>query len=86
MSPATRPRHKIRPARLPRALVVRRAEACATAQPEDLIAWAREHGAACKAPRSVDFVGQRPESGSGKIMRWLLQVDEARRATAGDKA
>jgi fatty-acyl-CoA synthase len=59
-----------------KAVVVLRAEARGTAKPEDIIAWAREHMAAYKVPRSVDFVDALPKSGSGKVMWRLLQEKE----------
>ena len=54
-----------------------RAEHRATAQPEDIIAWAREHMAAYKVPRIVAFADALPKSGSGKVMWRLLQEQEA---------
>ena len=62
-----------------KAVVVLRAEARATAQPEDVIAWAREHMAAYKVPREVQFVDALPKSGSGKVMWRLLQEKEPAR-------
>jgi fatty-acyl-CoA synthase len=56
-----------------KAVVVPRAEVRATIQPEDVIAWAREHMAAYKVPRIVEFVDALPKSGSGKVMWRLLQ-------------
>ncbi|MBN8493813.1 MAG: long-chain fatty acid--CoA ligase [Burkholderiales bacterium] len=65
-----------------KAVVVLRAEAKATTQPEDIIAWAREHMAAYKVPKIVQFVDALPKSGSGKVMWRLLQEQDAQR-TAG---
>ncbi len=65
-----------------KAVVVLRAEAKATAKPEDIIAWAREHMAAYKVPKVVEFVDALPKSGSGKVMWRLLQDQEATRAPA----
>jgi fatty-acyl-CoA synthase len=65
-----------------KAVVVLRAEARATAQPEDIIAWAREHMAAYKVPKIVQFVDHLPKSGSGKVMWRLLQDEEAQRSPA----
>jgi len=62
-----------------KAVVVLRAEAKATAKPEDIIAWAREHMAAYKVPKIVEFVDQLPKSGSGKVMWRLLQDQQAAR-------
>jgi fatty-acyl-CoA synthase len=63
-----------------KAVVVLRAEAKASARPEDIIAWAREHMAAYKVPKIVEFAEALPKSGSGKVMWRLLQDDEAKRA------
>jgi len=60
-----------------KAVVVLRAEARATARPEDIVAWAREHMAAYKVPKIVEFVDALPKSGSGKVMWRLLQDQEA---------
>lgn len=43
---------------------------------EDLVAWSREHMAAYKVPRLVQFVDSLPKSGSGKVMWRLLQEQE----------
>ena len=56
-----------------KAVVVLRAEHRATAQPEDIITWAREHMAAYKVPKIVEFADALPKSGSGKVMWRLLQ-------------
>jgi fatty-acyl-CoA synthase len=64
-------------------VVVLRSEAKATAKPQDIIDWAREHMAAYKVPRFVEFVDALPKSGSGKVMWRLLQDQEAARAKAG---
>ena len=58
-----------------KAVVVLRAGAEATTA-EDLIGWAREHMAAYKVPRLVEFVASLPKSGSGKVMWRLLQEQE----------
>jgi len=63
-----------------KAVVVLRAEAKATAQPEDIIAWAREHMAAYKVPKIVEFVDALPTSGSGKVMWRLLHEQDAQRS------
>ena len=60
-----------------KAVVVLRAEARATATAQDLIAWAREHMAAYKVPKLVEFVDVLPKSGSGKVMWRLLQEQQA---------
>jgi fatty-acyl-CoA synthase len=66
-----------------KAVIVLRAEAKASAKPEDVIAWAREHMAAYKVPKIVEFVDHLPKSGSGKVMWRLLQDQEAQRAKTG---
>jgi fatty-acyl-CoA synthase len=43
-----------------------------------VIAWAREHMAAYKVPRIVQFADTLPKSGSGKVMWRLLQEAENR--------
>ncbi len=50
---------------------------------EALIAWAREHMAAYKVPREVEFVDSLPKSGSGKVLWRVLQ---ARETTAAGQA
>ncbi len=65
-----------------KAVVVLRAEARATAKEQDLIDWAREHMAAYKVPRIVQFVDALPKSGSGKVMWRLLQDEEAKSSPA----
>jgi fatty-acyl-CoA synthase len=60
-----------------KAIVVLRAEAKGHTTADDLIAWAREHMAAYKVPRLVQFVDTLPKSGSGKVMWRLLQDQEA---------
>jgi fatty-acyl-CoA synthase len=53
------------------------------AKPQDIIDWAREHMAAYKVQKIVEFVDHLPKSGSGKVM-WRLQQDqEAQRAKVG---
>jgi fatty-acyl-CoA synthase len=59
-----------------KALVVLRPGAREGAQPQQVIDWAREHMAAYKVPRVVEFVDALPKSGSGKVMWRLLQEQE----------
>ena len=63
-----------------KAVVVLRAEAQGRTGAEDIIGWAREHMAAYKVPRQVEFVDSLPKSGSGKVMWRLLQDREAQKA------
>ncbi len=66
-----------------KAVVVLRAEARGKTTPEDIIAWSREHMAAYKVPKLVEFVDALPKSGSGKVMWRLLQDREAAPKAAG---
>lgn len=59
-----------------KAVVVLRDEHRGRATEADLIAWAREHMAAYKVPRVVEFVDALPKSGSGKVMWRALQERE----------
>ena len=60
-----------------KAVVVLRNEARGKTRPEDITAWARDHMAAYKVPRIVQFVDALPKSGAGKVMWRLLQDQEA---------
>ena len=62
-----------------KAVVVLRTEHRASAKPQDIVDWAREHMAAYKVPRVVEFVDALPKSGSGKVM-WRLLQDRERAA------
>jgi len=62
-----------------KAVVVLRAEAKGKTSAEDIVAWSREHMAAYKVPKIVEFVDALPKSGSGKVMWRLLQDQEAAR-------
>ena len=44
--------------------------------PEDIIAWAREHMAAYKIPRVIEFAETLPKSATGKVQWRLLQEKE----------
>jgi fatty-acyl-CoA synthase len=59
-----------------KAVVVLRSEARGQATEQDIIDWAREHMAAYKVPRVVQFADSLPKSGSGKVMWRLLQEAE----------
>jgi fatty-acyl-CoA synthase len=59
-----------------KAVVVLRANVKATATAEDITSWCREHMAAYKVPRLVEFVDALPKSGSGKVMWRMLQERE----------
>jgi fatty-acyl-CoA synthase len=62
-----------------KAVVVLRAEARGNTAPEAITAWARDHMAAYKVPKLVEFVDALPKSGSGKVMWRLLQDRESQR-------
>ena len=59
-----------------KAVVVLRTQAKGQTSAQDIIDWSREHMAAYKAPRIVEFVDALPKSGSGKVMWRLLQDRE----------
>jgi fatty-acyl-CoA synthase len=59
-----------------KAVVVLRAEAKDKTSADDITNWAREHMAAYKVPKVVQFVDALPKSGSGKVMWRLLQDQE----------
>jgi fatty-acyl-CoA synthase len=60
-----------------KAVVVLRVEARGQAREQDIVDWAREHMAAYKVPRLVEFVDALPKSAAGKVMWRLLQDREA---------
>ena len=62
-----------------KAIIVLRAEARGRITGEDITHWAREHMAAYKVPKLVQFVDALPKSGSGKVMWRLLQDEESKR-------
>jgi fatty-acyl-CoA synthase len=64
-----------------KAVVVLRAEAKGKTSADDIIGWSREHMAAYKVPKLVEFVDSLPKSGAGKVMWRLLQDREAGKAT-----
>jgi fatty-acyl-CoA synthase len=65
-----------------KAVVVLRAEARGRATEADITTWAREHMAAYKVPKLVEFVDALPKSGSGKVMWRHLQEREQARGKA----
>jgi fatty-acyl-CoA synthase len=60
-----------------KAVVVLREAARGSIGEQAIIDWSREHMAAYKVPRIVQFVDALPKSGSGKVMWRLLQEQEA---------
>jgi fatty-acyl-CoA synthase len=59
-----------------KAVIVLRDSARGHAKEQDIIDWAREHMAAYKVPRLVQFADSLPKSGSGKVMWRQLQEAE----------
>ena len=59
-----------------KAVVVLRQSHKGQVSEQDIIDWCREHMAAYKMPRAVQFVDALPKSGSGKVMWRLLQEAE----------
>ena len=59
-----------------KAFVVRRDPAAGTPTAEQLTAWCRDHMAAYKVPRQIEFVESLPRSGTGKIQWRALQERE----------
>ena len=60
-----------------KAVIVLREAARGQTSADDIINWAREHMAAYKVPKLVEFAEALPKSGSGKVMWRLLQEREA---------
>jgi fatty-acyl-CoA synthase len=60
-----------------KAVIVLRTEARGRTSEQDIIEWSREHMAAYKVPRIVQFVDALPKSGAGKVMWRVLQSQEA---------
>ena len=59
-----------------KAVVVLRAEAKGKTTEQDITDWARDHMAAYKVPKLVQFADSLPKSGSGKVMWRFLQDAE----------
>lgn len=62
-----------------KAVIVRRHDH-PDASAEEIIAWAREHMAVYKIPRTIEFVDALPKSGAGKVLWRVLQERESARA------
>jgi fatty-acyl-CoA synthase len=60
-----------------KAVVVLRAEAKGQTTEDDIISWCKDHMAAYKYPRVVQFVDALPKSGAGKVMWRALQEAES---------
>jgi fatty-acyl-CoA synthase len=65
-----------------KAVIVPRAEWRDRVEAQPIIDWCREHMAAYKVPRVIEFVEALPKSGSGKIMWRELQERENAKSTA----
>jgi fatty-acyl-CoA synthase len=59
-----------------KAVIVPRASHRSTVTEQDVIVWAREHMAAYKYPRCVEFVDALPRSASGKVLWRLVQAEQ----------
>jgi len=66
-----------------KAVVVLKAASRGRVREDDVISWAREHMAAFKVPRLVEFVEQLPKTATGKIFWRKLQEEENKRCAAG---
>jgi len=65
-----------------KALVVLRDDHAGRVTPDDLIAWSKEHMAAYKYPRVVQFLSELPKTASGKVLWRQLQEQEKQQAHA----
>jgi fatty-acyl-CoA synthase len=65
-----------------KAVIVPRAEWRDRVEAQSIIDWCREHMAAYKVPRIIEFVDALPKSGSGKIMWRELQDRENAKSTS----
>jgi fatty-acyl-CoA synthase len=63
-----------------RACVVLKPEFRGQVSSDEIVAWSREHMAAYKIPREVEFLDALPRSGTGKVQWRQLQEDAAARA------
>ena len=66
-----------------KAIVVLKAASRGKVREDDIVAWAREHMAAFKAPRVVEFVEQLPKTATGKVFWRKLQEEENKRCASG---
>jgi fatty-acyl-CoA synthase len=65
-----------------KAVVVLKSAARGKVEPEAIVGWAREHMAAFKAPRQVQFVEALPKTATGKVFWRQLQEEENRRSAS----
>jgi fatty-acyl-CoA synthase len=66
-----------------KAVVVLKAASRGRVKEEDVVSWAKEHMAAFKYPRVVEFVEQLPKTATGKVFWRKLQEEENKRCAAG---
>ena len=66
-----------------KAVVVLKAASRGRVKEEEVVAWAKEHMAAFKYPRVVEFVEQLPKTATGKVFWRRLQEEENKRCGAG---
>jgi len=66
-----------------KAVVVLKAAARGRVHEDDVVAWAKEHMAAFKYPRVVEFVEQLPKTATGKVFWRRLQEEENKRCGSG---
>jgi fatty-acyl-CoA synthase len=65
-----------------KAVVVLKAASRGRVKEEEVVAWAKEHMAAFKYPRVVEFVEQLPKTATGKVFWRRLQEEENKRCAA----
>jgi len=65
-----------------KALIVIRADRRGKVSAEDIIGWCRDHMAAYKIPRVIEFADSLPKSATGKVQWRLLQERERQQAPA----
>jgi len=63
-----------------KAIIVLKAGRAGKVHPEDIMTWARDHMAAYKIPRRVEFAETLPKSATGKVQWRLLQEREFAKA------
>jgi fatty-acyl-CoA synthase len=66
-----------------KAVVVLKAASRGRVREDDVISWAKEHMAAFKYPRVVEFVEQLPKTATGKVFWRKLQEEENKRCGTG---
>ena len=63
-----------------KAVIVLKSASRGNISPDGVIGWCRNHMAAYKVPRVVEFVDSLPKSATGKVQWRLLQEREAQKA------